>query len=203
MDQRSGGGRCLRVPVEAESIETGYAEMLFEQARGVTCLENPIVEARFHAAEAVHFIRGGNGEQRDRLGEQDFARAQDAEFVAQTRVCLFACKFGGAKFAGGEVDVGEANRVFRAAGRGFSGRCSDRRSGAVPAADAALAPAARLRETAARKLFSLDSTSELAVAVPGVSTRITSRRTIFFPGPGSSICSQMATLWPARISRAM
>ncbi len=117
--------------------------MLFEQARGVTCLENPIVEARFHAAEAVHFIRGGNGEQRDRLREQNLARAQDAEFVAQARVCLFACEFRGAKFARGEVDVGEANRVFCAARRGFSGcwsACSGgcsgggRRAGACGAA---------------------------------------------------------------------
>ena len=41
------------------------------------------------------------------------------------------------------------------------------------------------------------------VAVPGVSTRMTSRRTSFLVREGSSICSQMATLWPARIRRAM
>jgi hypothetical protein len=51
-----------------------------------------------------------------------------------------------------------------------------------------------LRATAARKLFSFGSTSVAPVAVPGVNTRITSRRTIFLPGPGSSICSQIATL---------
>ena len=63
--------------------------------------------------------------------------------------------------------------------------------------------AAELRATAARKLFSLASIKPAPVAVPGVSTRITSRRTIFLPGPGSSICSQIATLCPARINRAM
>ena len=78
-----------------------------------------------------------------------------------------------------------------------------RSAGRVPPTAAAATLAAALRATAARKLFSFASTSELPVAVPGVSTRITSRRTSFLPGPGSSICSQMATLCPARISLAM
>ena len=35
-----------------------------------------------------------------------------------------------------------------------------------------------------------------STSVPGVTTRTTCRSTIFLPLPGSSICSQMATLYP-------
>ena len=56
--------------------------------------------------------------------------------------------------------------------------------------------------SAARKLFSSDPSDESA-AVPGVTTRVTSRRTSFFASRGSSICSQIATLNPLRISFPM
>jgi len=47
--------------------------------------------------------------------------------------------------------------------------------------------------TAARKLFFAGrSRRRRRWAVPGVMTRVTSRRTSFLPGPGCSICSQMA-----------
>ena len=59
-----------------------------------------------------------------------------------------------------------------------------------------------LRATAARKLFSRASRTATSVAVPGVITRTTSRRTSFLPGPGCSIWSQIAILKPARMSRA-
>ena len=53
--------------------------------------------------------------------------------------------------------------------------------------------------TAARKLFSSELSDESA-AVPGVTTRVTSRRTSFFASRGSSTWSQTATLYPRRIS---
>ena len=42
----------------------------------------------------------------------------------------------------------------------------------------------------------------MSVMVPGVITRTTSRLTSFRPLAGASICSQTATFWPARMSRA-
>src|SRR5712675_744836 len=55
------------------------------------------------------------------------------------------------------------------------------------------------RASAARKLFSSEPTLE-SIAVPGVSTRVTSRRTSFVAALGTSICSQIATLNPLRRS---
>ena len=61
---------------------------------------------------------------------------------------------------------------------------------------------AGLRNRGARKLFSSELNDESA-AVPGVTTRVTSRRTSFLAMRGSSTCSQMATLNPLRISFEM
>jgi hypothetical protein len=61
--------------------------------------------------------------------------------------------------------------------------------------------------TAASRLAPRASSRPSSVSVPGVTTRTTSRRTIdlpprFLASAGSSICSQTATRWPARISLA-
>ena len=68
----------------------------------------------------------------------------------------------------------------------------------VVASSAAQANGATNR-TAARKLFPRASRHSSLKTSPGVTTSVTSRRKIPF-WPGSSICSQMATLHPCRIS---
>ena len=51
------------------------------------------------------------------------------------------------------------------------------------------------------KLFRPSSSMAEEITVPGVTTRITSRSTRPFAVAGSSICSQMATLYPLAMSR--
>ncbi len=72
--------------------------------------------------------------------------------------------------------------------------------------DATAAMPART-DTAARRLEPRASSRPSSVRVPGVTTRTTSRRTTdleprFLASAGFSICSQTATLKPARISLA-
>ena len=57
--------------------------------------------------------------------------------------------------------------------------------------------------TEARKLFSRGSSTCESMAVPGVTTRVTSRLTSFLATRGSSIWSQIATRKPRRMSLAM
>ena len=80
----------------------------------------------------------------------------------------------------------------------------------APADSSTTATAARpLRfATAASRLAPRASSRDSSVRVPGVTTRTMSRRTTafdprFLASDGSSICSQMATLKPWRISRAI
>ena len=58
-------------------------------------------------------------------------------------------------------------------------------------------------ETAQRKLLRPSSSMEEAMTVPGVMTRMMSRSTSPLAVAGSSVCSQMATLYPLAMSRAM
>ena len=91
---------------------------------------------------------------------------QDLQLVAQPLFGFVSGEFGGAKFAGGDVHVGEPDqRAGRARGRRPPENC-----------------------------FRLGSRTCRSVAVPGVITRTTSRRTSFFPGPGCSIWSHTAIL---------
>ena len=57
-------------------------------------------------------------------------------------------------------------------------------------------------ETAAMKLFVVSSSNPSSVTVPGVTMRVTSRRTSPFASFGSSTWSQSAAVFPARISFA-
>ena len=54
---------------------------------------------------------------------------------------------------------------------------------------------------AARKLFLPSSSMFSSMRVPGVTTRMTSRSTRPLAWAGSSVCSQMATLYPLAMSR--
>ena len=53
------------------------------------------------------------------------------------------------------------------------------------------------------KLLRPSSSMEEAITVPGVMMRMMSRSTRPLAVAGSSICSQMATLYPLAMSRAM
>ena len=53
------------------------------------------------------------------------------------------------------------------------------------------------------KLFRPSSSMDESITVPGVTMRMMSRSTSPLAVAGSSICSQIATLYPLAISRAM
>ena len=57
--------------------------MLFQHALCIIGFENPFIEPRFDCAETVHFRGNRGGEQTDRTRQENFARAQNAEFIAQ------------------------------------------------------------------------------------------------------------------------
>ena len=59
-----------------------------------------------------------------------------------------------------------------------------------------------VRQTAAMKLFFPSSSMEASITVPGVTMRMISRSTSPLARAGSSICSQIATLYPLAMSRA-
>ena len=66
MNDRSRGAYRLQVARDAESLERGHAELLFEQARGELVMENPVVESRLDRAETVQFRGSGGREERRR-----------------------------------------------------------------------------------------------------------------------------------------
>ena len=78
--------------------------------------------------------------------------------------------------------------------------CSARSS---PVAESRRATAARASSSATAQSQTGSRESSSSKKVPGVTSRTIARRTSCFPGPGSSIWSQSATLWPAATSRAM
>jgi len=171
--------------------------MIFNQGDGVVGGEDPVVERSLAPAREGRKLGGrkarrgreGIGRRRSggeaglgRGGLEERQRGGVEEF-ARRRVCtrrrrggrVGAGEFGGAEFAGGEIEGGEAE--------------GGNRTAAVTA-------------TAQRKLFSSEPSCESA-AVPGVTTRVTSRRTSFLVSLGSSTWSQMATLYPLRMSLEM
>ncbi len=97
--------------IEAEAVERGDAELFFEEATREVGMENPIIEmgsgSFVFAGERLRFIEEIGG-----AGDEKFFGAKDVECVRQTSVGCIADEFGGAKFAGGKVDVGEAENIL-------------------------------------------------------------------------------------------
>ena len=177
MDDRAGGADGLRVGVEAKAGRVRRRQIV----RGGCVRRNRAERSSLRGGFRRRLRHRGECLWRSRRvaegGEAGF-RAGGAAAIrrADSSSACGPGKFGGEKFAGGEIDEGQADGGCRAL---------------------------TFVRTAARKLFSRASRTATSVAVPGVMTRKTSRRTSFLPGPGCSICSQMATLKPARIRRAM
>src|SRR5208337_2262811 len=104
---------------------------------------------------------------------QGFAGAEELQFIAKRFLGAIARKFRGQEFAGGEIHEGEAD----------GGGCEVVRSGSEEV------------------VFAGVEDGNVGGGA-GSDDAETSRRTSFLPGPGCSICSQMATLKPARMRRA-
>src|ERR1700722_8179891 len=103
--------------------------MFFQQAGGVIEFENPVVETSFHRAVAVGFRRGGGRKKSGRAGQQDFARPEDAQFIAQAVLRFVSGEFGGTELAGGKIDKGQADALFGGAGCSSGGGTSSRGHG--------------------------------------------------------------------------
>src|SRR6266850_545555 len=99
----------LQVIVEAKASKFGDAKLFAEDAFGVVALKNPILEARFHAAGAFEERGLGRFEKLLGPGKQRFPRVKQLQLVTERFIGARAGKFRGLKFAGGEIDVGEAN----------------------------------------------------------------------------------------------
>ena len=168
--------------------------MLLENSRRVIRLENPVIEARLDRSQSIQFRSGRHrrGKERHGLRQQHLPRPQNPH-SSRKRASAFSPANSVARNSPVERST-KANPIVPAAALP--------REVARPPAPAANSPPTPVPPPLGNYSPSARPTPA-PVAVPGVSTRITSRRTIFFPGPGSSICSQIATLWPARISRAM
>src|ERR1700674_667787 len=109
MDDGSGGGDGLRVRVEAEAGQLGYAELFAQDALSVIVLKDPVFQARFNDTRAIEQGCFRGLEKLLRAGEQRFARVQELQLVAKIFVGVRPGEFRGLKFAGGEIDVRESN----------------------------------------------------------------------------------------------
>ena len=101
----------LQVAREAESFERDHAELLFEQAHGLRIeIEDPFVEWRLDGAEAV---RVPGAWRRAKSVAARGSRISRGRRTCSSSLSLVsgagAGKFGGAKFAGREIDVGQAD----------------------------------------------------------------------------------------------
>ena len=99
----------LQMIVEAEAGKFGDAELFAEDAFGIVALKNPIFEAGFHAAGAFEERGLRRFEELLGPGKQRFPRMKQLQLVAERFIGARAGEFRGLKFAGGEIDVREAN----------------------------------------------------------------------------------------------
>src|SRR5271156_4909878 len=106
--RRSG----LWVIHQTKSFQRDDAKMLFEHALRVISFENPLIKSRFYRAETVHFDGNCSGEQTDRTWQENFARPQNAEFVAQARFRFLARELRRAKLASRKIDVRKPDQRF-------------------------------------------------------------------------------------------
>jgi hypothetical protein len=96
----AGGGEGLRMIVEAEAGEFGYAELFAEYAFGVIGVEDPVFDAGFDAAHAVEEGGFRGFEELLRAGEKSFAGTNELKFVSKGFLRVWTREFGGLEFAG-------------------------------------------------------------------------------------------------------
>src|SRR5690242_20576698 len=103
MDDGAGGGKSLRMIVQAKTGEFSNTELLAKNALAIVALESPIFEAGLDATGT--FEQGSLCGFKKLLwaGEQSFARTEELEFVTESFVGARTRKFGGLKFACGQV----------------------------------------------------------------------------------------------------
>ena len=126
MEQRARRGDRLRPARKAEPFEALDPELFGDDAFTVVGAKHPLFEARFHTlARACHrAIRpscGGLRKQPRLPGQQNLARSQQLQFVAQPLLGLFSRELRCAKFSCGDIGIGESD-----------GRCSGARAPPPP-----------------------------------------------------------------------
>src|SRR5260370_29888743 len=118
-DDGARRGNGLRVRVEAEAGQFGHAELFAQDALGVIELKDPIFETRFDAAGAIEQGSFRRLEKLLRTRKQSLAGMEKLQLVTKIVVVSRPGQFRGFKFAGGEIDVRQADgRVRRMLGYG-------------------------------------------------------------------------------------
>src|ERR1700722_1573219 len=100
--------------------------MFFQNSRRSIGLKNPFIQPRLYRAKPIHFGRNCSREKRRRTGQQNLARAQNAEFVPQTRLRFVPRKLRCAELPSRKVHEREPNQRLSSP---FALRCALRRSG--------------------------------------------------------------------------
>ncbi len=148
---------------QAEAVERVRAELPFQERNGIVGGEDPLLKAGF-GADAVDLRFHFSGSSGRRSAE-----ASSSSLGCGLRQFVDAERPAAwpGELRGAEVAGGE---IEQGQGRAFAGRTCE-----------------------AREVIVAFGARAGSIAVPGVRTRVTSRRTIFLVSLGSSICSQMAT----------
>ncbi len=119
VDDGARRGNGLGVRVEAEAGQFGHAELFAQDALRVIELKDPIFETRFDAASAIEQGSFRRLEKLLRTRKQSLAGMEKLQLVTKIVVGARPGKFRGLKFAGGEIDVSEADgRAGRMLGYG-------------------------------------------------------------------------------------
>src|SRR5579864_7268700 len=109
MDDGAGGGKSLRMIVQAKTCEFSNTELLAKNALTVVALESPILEEGLDATGAFE-ERGFCGfEELLRAGKQGFARAEKLKLIADSFLGAWAGELCGLEFPRGKIDKSEAN----------------------------------------------------------------------------------------------
>ena len=165
--------------------------MFFERARRVLRLKHPLIQLRFYATESVHFGRGrSHGKKRFRFGQREF------HVVAEFRVRR-ASRASAISPVNSVARNSPVDKSTRASPINDFARCSTRFSVLAGWPSAPLSASASGSAIGSNRCspsllasfgrpqrdnyFLLARSARMPVAVPGVRTRITSRRTSFFP----------------------
>ena len=115
MHERSGGANGLGMCGQAEPFKTSDTKLFAEQTLAVAGAKDPFFQTRLGS-----FLRGicrafgpprmGRSEKPRLARKEEFARAQQLQFVAQFVLRIRPGKLGGPKLARGKIEIGQADR---------------------------------------------------------------------------------------------
>src|SRR6516225_9953232 len=114
MYQRSGGANRVGMCDQAEALEAGDTELFGKQALAVAGSKDPFFQTGFDPFRpgpggAIGTPKTGWREKARLARQEEFARPQHLQFVAQFLLRIRGGKLRGAKLAGGKVQIGQAD----------------------------------------------------------------------------------------------